>query len=88
MGTLQRKGRLPLAMDLGTWRAELLEAGVVEITVSGDIGVRAATLEGFHADPPDRMIVATALRQGAVLYTADRRILEWPGSVQRCDASE
>ena len=88
VGTLQRKGRLDLAMDLGSWRMQVLEAGVVEIPVNGDIGALAATLEAFHADPADRMIVATALRDGACLCTADRRILDWPGPIQRRDARE
>ena len=72
---------------LDAWRSELLQAGVMEIAVSGDIGARATTLEDFHADPADCLIVATALREGAVLYTADNRILEWTGPVQRSDAS-
>ena len=88
VGTLIREGRMSLARDLDTWRSDLLQAGVVEIAVSGDIGTRATTLEDLHADPADRLIVATALREGAVLYTADSRILAWTGPVQRSDASE
>ena len=87
VGTLIRKGRMSLARDLDAWRSELLQAGVMEIAVSGDIGARATTLEDFHADPADRLIVATALREGAVVYIADNRILEWTGPVQRSDAS-
>ena len=82
-----RKGRLSLAIDLDVWRSDLLRSGVSEIPVSGDIGARAADLGDFHADPADRLIVATAMRVGADLYTADRRILDWSGPVQRTDAS-
>ena len=88
VGTLQRKGRLSLSKELGTWRRELLEAGIVEISMSGTIAVGAAMLEAFHADPADRVLVATALQEGLTLYTADRRILEWPGPLQTRDAGE
>jgi len=49
--------------------------------------VRSASLRSLHADPADRIIVATALREGATLYTSDRRILDWDGHLQRRDAA-
>jgi PIN domain nuclease of toxin-antitoxin system len=48
--------------------------------------VRASDLLNLPGDPLDRIIVATALVERAVLLTADRRILDWPGQVQRLDA--
>lgn len=39
--------------------------------------IRAAQLRSFHGDPADRMIVATALENGATLLTADSKILSW-----------
>jgi len=87
VATLQRKGRLALSKDLESWRTQLLQAGLVEIAVTGDIGLRSADLPGFHSDPADRIIVATALREGAMLCTADRRILDWPGHLKRRDAA-
>ena len=55
--------------------------------MDGEIGIRAATLPDFHADPADRLIVATAL-EGHRLVTADRRILDWPGQLSRLDATQ
>ena len=81
------KGRIRLSDDVHTWRREHLEQGVVEIPVDGDIGIRAAGLTDFHADPADRLIVATALA-GHSLVTSDRRILEWSGSLNRLDATD
>ncbi len=81
------KGRIRLSDDVQAWRHEHLEQGVVEIPVDGEIGVRAATLTDFHADPADRLIVATALA-GHRLVTSDRRILEWTGKLSRLDASD
>ena len=68
--------------DMRSWRATLLDDGLIEIPVDGDIGIRANSLVNFHADPADRIIVATAL-EGHQLVTADQRILDWPGNVMR-----
>ena len=65
---------------------ELLDQGLIEIPVDGEIGIRANLLQDFHADPADRIIVATALNVYA-LVTADERILEWPGELNRLDAT-
>jgi PIN domain nuclease of toxin-antitoxin system len=48
--------------------------------------MRASDLENLSGDPLDRIVVATALVEQAVLLTADMRILEWPGQVRRQDA--
>ena len=80
-------GRFDLLADPEAWRRELLAQGLVEIPVSGLIGVRAGLLTGLRGDPADRLIVATAL-EGHQLLTADSQILEWPGKLRRIDATE
>ena len=87
VAVLVDKGRIKLANDVRAWRHEHLEAGVVEIPVDGEIGIRAVGLTDFHADPADRLIVATALA-GHRLVTSDRRILEWPGRLSRLNAAD
>ncbi len=84
---LHEKGRIALMSDIGSWRMNLLEAGLIEFAVNGWVGIRAAGLEDFHADPADRVIVATAL-EGHRLVTADRRILGWSGNLDRLNARE
>ena len=84
---LRSKNRLDFPEDVGLWRREMLGQGLVEIPVDGEIGIRANALPGFHADPVDRIIVATAL-QGHTLVTGDRTILEWSGNLNRLDARE
>ncbi len=84
---LRSKNRLDFPEDVGLWRRELLGQGLIEIPVDGEIGVRAYELAGFHSDPADRIIVATALH-GHRLITADERILGWSGSLSRLDARE
>ena len=84
---LVAKGRERFPEDVSNWRRDLLGQGLIEIPVDGDIGIRANALADFHADPADRIIVATALN-GHRLVTADERILSWPGSIDRLDARE
>ena len=83
---LHDKGRLSLLRDIEDWRASLLNDGLNEIPVDGAIGIKANTLTRFHADPADRLIVATAM-QGHQLVTEDRLILEWPGPLHRLRAT-
>jgi PIN domain nuclease of toxin-antitoxin system len=60
--------------------------GVREVPVSAEVAMRASELDELHGDPIDRIIVATALAEDAVLLTADRPILDWPGKMRRQDA--
>jgi len=63
-----------------------MSLGVREIGLSADIAMSAVELEDLHGDPFDRVIVATALVEGAILLTADRPLLAWPGQLHRQDA--
>jgi PIN domain nuclease of toxin-antitoxin system len=71
---------------LGAFRRDVLDMGVVEIPVNGEIGIEAATLKEMHSDPADRIIVATASLSRSALLTADQRILDWPGALHTIDA--
>ncbi len=84
---LKDRNRIALDEEVSRWRQTLLREGLVEIAISGEIAIRAAALPDFHRDPADRLIVATAL-EGHLLLTADRRILDWPGNIDRLDARE
>ena len=84
---LVSRGRIDLLVDPEAWRRTLLAQGLLEIPVNGIIAVRAGMLAGLRGDPADRLIVATAL-EGHQLRTADRRILEWSGQLNRLDATE
>jgi PIN domain nuclease of toxin-antitoxin system len=48
---------------------------VREIGLSAEVAMTAVELEDLHGDPFDRVIVATALTEDAVLLTADRPLL-------------
>ena len=81
------KGRIRFPGDVGLWRQEQLNQGLVEIPVDGAIAVRAGTLTDFHGDPADRLVVATAM-EGHQLVTSDARILAWSGNIDRLNARE
>jgi PIN domain nuclease of toxin-antitoxin system len=83
---LLAKDRVELARSLPQWRHDLLSSGLVECPVVGEIGIAAAHLEHLHGDPADRMILATAVHRRATLVTADQRLLNWPGPLDRDDA--
>jgi len=63
-----------------------LSLGLREIGLSAEIALRAMELDDLHGDPLDRIIVATALAEDAVLLTADRPLLAWVGKLRRQDA--
>ena len=87
VGMRVQKGRLDLRLDLDAWRRDLLTEGLFEVPVDGTIAARAGLFSDMHGDPADRLIVATAL-EGHRLMTADRLILDWPGPINRLDATE
>ena len=84
---LHEKGRIDLRQDTRAWRTRLIDDGLIEIPVDGDIAIRANELTDLPADPADRLIVATALG-GHTLVTADERILSWSGRLRRVDARD
>ena len=67
-------------------RKELIESGLIEMTIDGEIGISAAALDSFHGDPADRIITATAYINGLVLLTADQQILQWNNQCALQDA--
>ena len=84
---LHQKERIVLSQDVSAWRNQLLEFGLQELPIDGEIGIASTTLVNFHADPADRFITASAVLLGASLLTTDKRILQWTGNVHRIDAS-
>lgn len=81
-----RRGHIEGPADVRAWRNRIMSLGVREIGLSADIAMSAVELEDLHGDPFDRVIVATALVEGAILLTADRPLLAWPGQLHRQDA--
>lgn len=72
-------GRLHLDIPLAEFFRDAITPELSVLTITPAIAERAATLEGsgFHKDPADQLIVATALVCGLRLITADHRIHQW-----------
>lgn len=69
---LVRKGRLHFRGDTRTAIATLLGVPHLRVVpVSADVATEAGLLDGFHGDPGDRLIVATALSLRVPLVTKD-----------------
>lgn len=86
LAMLADRGRIALELSVDQWRLRVLALGIREVPLTGDIAIAAARLGGLHADPADRVIVATGLASDAALATADERILGWKGQLRRRDA--
>lgn len=77
---LASRGRLQLGRPVSEWLAAALNPDFVSLLpLLPPIAVDSCTLPGsFHADPADRMIVATARHHGLTLLTADAAIQAYP----------
>ena len=83
---LIEKGRIELSMNVTLWRRSLIDNGLQEIDLSGNIAIESALLANFHGDPADRIIVATAQDKTMSLCTADQKILSWKSNLHRINA--
>jgi len=72
-------GRLELSLPWSEFFRLALAPELTVLPVSPAIAERATTLEasGFHKDPADQLIVATALVHELRLISADSRIHQW-----------
>lgn len=64
-------------------RRSLLDNGYVEVPITGEHAAAVGALPNLHKDPFDRMLVAQASIEGFTLLTADARVGEYPGPIQR-----
>lgn len=76
---LHLKGRIDLGMPPTAWVEECSDSGLHIIAMTAQIAVESSLLAntGFHGDPIDRIIAATAVVEGHSLMTADKQIAEW-----------
>ncbi len=76
---LVKRGRLAIGRDVAAWMDMALRApGVRPAVLDMQIAVGSVDLPGeFHADPADRILIATARRLAIPLLTADRAILAY-----------
>lgn len=79
VATLVAKKRILLRTSVQDWVDEALsQPGVELIPLSSHIAIESTQLpNGIHADPADRIIIATARLQGLILLTRDSNILSY-----------
>ncbi|MEN9677108.1 MAG: hypothetical protein RIS76_3004 [Verrucomicrobiota bacterium] len=72
-------GRLELAVSLAEFFRLAVTSDLTVLPISPAVAERVATLEadGFHRDPADQLIVATALVHRLRLVSDDSRIRQW-----------
>ncbi|MGB6977060.1 MAG: type II toxin-antitoxin system VapC family toxin [Gammaproteobacteria bacterium] len=76
---LVKKGRIKLEKPLLAWVQEALALPGIELKpLTPEIAVESSQLpDGFHGDPADRLIVATARMHRLTLLTHDQKILDY-----------
>jgi len=80
LATKVAQGKLRLDRELDVWVHQALARPRLRVAeLLPEIAVAAGQLgaEGFHGDPADRMIVATALHHDSLLVTKDQAIREF-----------
>ncbi len=79
VGVLEAKGRIKFRVPTDQWVAEALAMpGLTVAPLTPEIALDSSRLPGLlHADPADRIIVASARRLEARLVTDDRRLLKY-----------
>ena len=73
---LESLGRLRLDTTATRFRWRVLEMGIRELPIGGEVALQAAALAPVLVDPVDCFMAASALIHGATLMTADTRLLE------------
>lgn len=81
---LVEKDRIELDRPTLTWAHDVLaQEATDEAPLTAAIAVAAAELPGFHGDPADRLLAATAQSLGVPLLTKDDRIRSWADEHRR-----
>jgi PIN domain nuclease of toxin-antitoxin system len=74
--------RLVLPCSLEEWfTTALAYPGIQLLDLTLPIIIESTRLTGFHKDPADQLIVATAKNLGVPLLTADQKILNYSGVI-------
>ncbi len=79
LGMLERKGKIRLQQDIYQWLEKALGVPGIRLhPLTPSIAIESTRLPGeFHADPMDRILVATARELNAPIITADAAIIAY-----------
>ena len=78
---LVQRDRIRIDRSALEWLNDALDVpGVRIVELTPSVAVQSTRLPStFHNDPADRLIVATALNEGAPLISADQKFVDIPG---------
>jgi len=76
-------GRADFNADPRLLRRGLLDNGYQELPITSNHVVAIDGLPAVHKDPFDRMLVAQAAVEGALLLTVDSLLTKYPGPIRR-----
>ncbi len=77
---LAAKGRIVLPLSVSDWITLALQRSEIRLLTleRPALVIDSCSLPGdFHADPADRLLVATARSENAILVTRDQKILDY-----------
>lgn len=81
IGVKFRKGKLVLGMSPEAWWERVVrDKNLQVLPVTDDIALASTGLPGLHADPCDRIIIATAEGIAASIVTSDQLIAQYPSA--------
>lgn len=75
-------GRADFRVDPHLLRRGLLNNGYIELPITAQHAIGTGQLPPLHKDPFDRVLVAQAIAEGALLLTTDERVAAYPGPVR------
>ena len=79
----QRLGKLSVGSDIRMWtRRVTTELALDHLPVTAEHAAAVEHLPDVHRDPFDRLLVAQAVAEGAVLLTADDRLAGYGDAVR------
>src|ERR1051325_10175242 len=80
IGQKAAAGKLKLPSPIDIWFPAIIKQHMLEETPpSSAAAARATRLPSIHADPFDRLIIATAMELNLTILTPDTRIRSYPG---------
>lgn len=80
LSKLVEKKRIRFSIPLLVWiKRSLSEQDIAVVSLEPEICVESCSLQGFHKDPADQIIVATARVSAFPLISADERIRKYSG---------
>jgi PIN domain nuclease of toxin-antitoxin system len=79
IGMLVDKKRIEIEMDVMDWIEHSLDTpGVTLAPITPQIAIQSTRLAGtVHGDPVDRLLIATAHVENAILVTCDEKIIHY-----------